>query len=84
MIWCGDTIVVPHFTLLKLMLFSLPKNQVLAKVMLKFIALQLMSYFNSINSSETAITLICFIKCSKITRIFLCMNAMHMPVASIL
>jgi hypothetical protein len=50
------------------------QNQVLAKVMLKFIALQLMSYFNSINSSETPITLICFIKCVKITQIFLCMK----------
>jgi hypothetical protein len=33
-----------------------------------------MSYFNSINSSETPITLICFIKCVKITWIFLCMK----------
>jgi hypothetical protein len=37
------------------------QNKVLAKVMLKFIALQLMSYFNSINSSETLITLTGFI-----------------------
>jgi hypothetical protein len=60
------------------------QNKVLAKVMLKFIVLQLMSYFNSINSSETPINLICFIKCAKITQIFLCMNAMHTSVASIL
>jgi hypothetical protein len=39
---------------------ALPQNKVLTKVMLKFIALQLMSYY-SINSSETPITLICFI-----------------------
>jgi hypothetical protein len=52
--------------------------------MLKFIALQLMSYFNSINLSETQINLICFIKCKKITQILLCMNAMHTSVASIL
>jgi hypothetical protein len=36
------------------------------------------------HSSETPITLICFIKCAKITWIFLCMNAMHTSVASIL
>jgi hypothetical protein len=60
------------------------QNKVLEKVMLKFIALQLMSYFNSINSSETPITLIYFIKCAKITQIFICMNAKHTSVASIL
>jgi hypothetical protein len=40
---------------------SLPQNKVLTKVMLKFIMLHLMSYFNSINLSETPITLTCFI-----------------------
>jgi hypothetical protein len=59
--WC-----VKHFSLTSLnsLLFVVTittQNKVLAKVMLKFIALQLMSYFISINSSETPITLICFI-----------------------
>jgi hypothetical protein len=41
--------------------YTSTQNKGLRKVMLKFIALKLMSYFNSINSSETPITFICFI-----------------------
>jgi hypothetical protein len=59
--WC-----VNHFSFTSLNSFLVvvtitTQNKVLTKVILKFIALQLMSYFNSINSSETPITLICFI-----------------------
>jgi hypothetical protein len=38
--------------------------------MLKFVALQLMSYFNSINSSETSITLTGLFKSAEISQIF--------------
>jgi hypothetical protein len=41
--------------------YTSTQNKGLRKVMLKFITLKLMSYFNSINSSESPITLICFI-----------------------
>jgi hypothetical protein len=45
--------------------------------MLKFIALQLMSYFNSINTSETSITLTSFMYKRENFPDFLCMIAMH-------
>jgi hypothetical protein len=57
---------VKHFSFTSLNSFLVvtnitTQNRDLTKVILEFIALQLMSYFNSINLSETPITLICFI-----------------------
>jgi hypothetical protein len=52
----SSILVLPHLSLLVVVTIA-TQIKVLAKVMLKFIALQLMSYFNSINSSETPITL---------------------------
>jgi hypothetical protein len=58
---------VKHFSFTSLNSFlvvvtiTTQKQGFLTKVILKFIALQLMSYYNSINSSETPITLIYFI-----------------------
>jgi hypothetical protein len=59
--WCVKHFSFTSLNSLLVIVVITTKNKVLAKVMLKFIALQLMSYINSINSSETPITLICFI-----------------------
>src|SRR3954467_9638283 len=52
-------------------------NKVLAKIILKLIAVNLMIYFNSIKLREASITLTSFIQKRENYSDFLCMNAMH-------
>jgi hypothetical protein len=59
--WCVKHFSFTSLNSLLVVVTITTQNKDLAKVMLEFIALQLMSYFNSINSSETLITLACFI-----------------------
>jgi hypothetical protein len=59
--WCDKHFSFTSLNSLLVDVTITTQNKVLAKVILKFIALQLMSYFSSINSSETPITLTCFI-----------------------
>ena len=58
------------------------QNKVLAKITVKFIALDLMIYFNSSKSSETSVTVVSFIWKRENSPDFLCMNAMHTLVFS--
>src|SRR4051812_14883563 len=66
--------------------FDLPLDQimfthkVLAKVILKLIAVNWMIYFNSIKLREASITLTSFVQKHENYSDFLCMNAMHTSV----
>src|SRR3954468_10131741 len=63
---------------------SFTQNKVLAKVILKLIIVNLMIYFNSIKLREASITLTSFVQKRENYSDFLCMNAMHTSVFSLL